>query len=143
MAIERRNPLPVGRYWVDIVEPKTGGVLLKFDAWLARNSSKVKVVKREQKGTTLWSLDTSGKRYDWVLFDVLSPVEWPRTSGFGLPTIVQSPTAPTAAPVTSSADTVQRPPEPTISSVFEGFAGDVKTVALIALGLYFLMNQRK
>jgi hypothetical protein len=143
MAVERRNPLPIGRYWVDILDTpraKTSRIFF-FDAWLAQHRNEVKVIKKEEKGTTLWSLDYTGIRDNWYLFDVVKPVEWPRDKGFGFPSIVQSPTAPNAPPVTSSADTVQRPPVATATDMFADLFADAKTVALV-LGALYLMSRK-
>jgi len=142
MAVERRNPLPVGRYWVDILDPpkSTTSHILLFDAWLAGNRDKVALRRKEERGTTLWSLDYSGVRDNWYLFDVLEPVEWPRDRGFGFPTIAQSPTAPKAPKVETSADTVQRPPEPSISDDFSRLFDDIKTGAVALVILWALLK---
>ena len=61
-----------------------------------KNADKLKLLKREDKGTTTFSTDYSGVRYSFFLFDVLEPVEWPRNKGFGFPSIAQSEFQPTA-----------------------------------------------
>lgn len=145
MAVERRNPLPVGRYWIDIIdEPgaKSSRIFF-FDSWLIRNSTAVKVLKKEELGTTLWSLDYSGIRRNWYLFEVLSPVDWPRDKGFGFPSIVKSPQAPNAPAVTSSTDTAQRPPEPTWQDSLNNMLGDAKTLAFVAIGIYLLTKDSR
>lgn len=92
MAVERRNPLPAGRYWVDVFETQAPA----FRDWLFKYAPSVRVV------TTEHFSDTSPTR-DWYLFTVTSPTPW---SGPGLPTIADP-------SVTTSEDTSQRPaPEP-------------------------------
>lgn len=90
-AIERRNPLPVGKYWVDVFRKD----LSAFEAWGRKNSVKLKVRTIEH-----FPNDDDALTRDWILFDVLAPVPW---EGPGLPTIAD-------ASVTSSSDTADRPP---------------------------------
>lgn len=90
-AIERTNPLPVGKYWVDVFDPQE----VAFRAWLQKNKANVAV-------TTTESFDPVGDYPGrvWRLFEVNAPVMW---EGPGFPTI--------AGPgVNTSADTSDRPP---------------------------------
>lgn len=130
MTIERRNPLPKGRYWVDIVDsPKFPGARITFSGWLTRNSG-VKVIKRESFGALV-----TGKARDWYLFEVLQPVVWERNRGWGFPSIVQSPENPTAPKVEKPEDTAQRPPPPTIRDAAGELFGDLSPWAWLALGV--------
>lgn len=90
MALERRNPLPVGRYWVDVFEPEWQ----RFDSWLKLNAHFVKVHADELH-------DDEDPERRWILFEVLTPmlVGW---LGPGLPTIADK-------SIQSSDDTVQKP----------------------------------
>ena len=91
-AIERRNPLPIGRYWVDVFDSKESA----FQNWLKAHKAEVQVISAE----TFEPVDNYEGRV-WRLFKVTAPVQW---EGPGLPTI--------AGPdVNSSADTGQRPPK--------------------------------
>jgi hypothetical protein len=138
MAIERRNPLPKGKYWVDIIDtPKVPGARLYFTAWLARNRGKVKVIKKEEFGALI-----TGKARDWYLFEVLEPVTWETDKGFGLPSQVMSFENPNAPVVTSSADTATRPEPPAgpLEQLNELF-GDAKALAFILLGAYLLTRK--
>jgi hypothetical protein len=92
-GVERRNPLPPGRYWVDVFQSKSAA----FNAWLARNKTAVKVESTE---SFPGDLDNAYESRDWVLFRVLSPAPW---EGPGLPTVAD-------ASVKTSDDTVQKPP---------------------------------
>lgn len=142
--IERRSPLPVGRYWVDIID--RGGQVLEFDGWLkrAQASGNVALLKRESKGTTTWSLDYSGVRYTFYLFDVLNPIAWPRNKGWGFPSIAQSATAPNAPKIEKADDTGSRPTVPGPLEQLNEIFTDAKTIALIAVGayIYFQANKR-
>ena len=142
MPIERRNPLPKGRYWVDIIDRK--GEVLAFEFWLIKNAAKLKLLKREDKGTTTFSTDYSGIRYSFFLFDVLEPVEWPRNKGWGFPSIAQSEFQPTAPKIEKSEDTGVRPKVPgPLESLTEALS-DAKTFTLIALAIYaFTQSGRK
>lgn len=62
MAVERSNPLPVGRYWVDIPPSDT----LSFNIWKQTHRDLVKVR----------AVSTGANGWEWHLFDVLSPVLW-------------------------------------------------------------------
>jgi len=91
MALERRNPLPPGWYWVDVPDTKRR----PWEDWLERNADSVSV--KETREVSLNQLSSA-------LFQVTSPVTW---EGPGLPTIAQE--------GTTLDDTVERPePEPEI-----------------------------
>lgn len=106
MAIERRNPLPVGLYWVDVFQPDWE----RFNSWLAKWSAETNVVRSEQ-----FSSNEGGPAREWVLFEVLVPdtVQW--LKGLGFPTIAGD------RELTSD-DTVQKPPpeQPPLDGWFEG-----------------------
>lgn len=136
MTIERRSPLPVGRYWVDIIDRR--GEVLEFDSWIKRGvaDGKLALINREQKGATLWSLDNSGVRYTFYLFDVLEPVEWPKNKGWGYPSVARSEAHPKAPKIETADDTGSRPRIPGPIETITELLGDAKTLALVALGLY-------
>jgi hypothetical protein len=115
VSLERRNPLPAGRYWQDFF----GDQRQKFRNWREQARPHVKVLATEAHEAT----DQSKPR-DWVLFETDTPLPWDAVA-LGFPTI--------AGPaVTSSADTVQRPdPEPAFDPLKAvTAAGLVSTVAL-------------
>lgn len=118
MAMMRDNPLPIGKYWVDVFEKDSGA----FRAWLANNQSGITVEKTEN---FLPRGDYPGRT--WYLFQVTSPTPW---LGPGFPTIADD-------GVHTSPDTVDRPPPPpSVSEQIEGAAEGVKTVAVVGgLGL--------
>lgn len=85
-ALERRNPLPPGRYWIDLFEKDSPAWL----AWRARNNVKIEVTEHF----------SSDPVRDFIIFRVDAPVPW---EGPGFPTIAP-------ASVQSSSDTLDRPP---------------------------------
>jgi hypothetical protein len=91
-AMERANPLPIGRYWVDVFTPQEAA----FQDWLKRNKGNVAVTTTE----SFEPIDDYPGRV-WRVFEVNAPVPW---EGPGFPTIA-------GADIKSSDDTVQRPPK--------------------------------
>jgi hypothetical protein len=105
-AIERRNPLPPGVYWVDVIGevPTFGGPdnskLEAFAGWLRRNASNIQVLRTVSKPAEIDALrGVMNPAQDWYLFKVAAPVQW---EGPGLPTIADE--------NTEKDDTAQRPP---------------------------------
>jgi hypothetical protein len=88
MALERANPLPPGRYWVDLSPDDK----LAFNVWLTQNRGAVAVRAASRDDSSGW---------EWVLFEVTAPAMafW---NGPGYPTIA-------AADVTSERDVKQIP----------------------------------
>jgi len=92
VALERRDPLPPGRYWIYVLEDE----LEDWSEWSRAHAATVHVVASEQKTklapftpavfATRWDgsiiMDGAGA---WFLFDVSAPTPW---VGFGFPTIV-------------------------------------------------------
>lgn len=155
MTIERKDPIPIGKYWVDALDEIA---IFYFDAWAIAHSGTIKVLKREEHPPGfVWSplspivdptVDSSASasisrnKRNWYLFEVTAPTpRWKIVKNLSLPTIVKSSTAPTAAPVASSADTVTRPPPVTASDMFGGLFSDAKTVVLVLGALYLLSRK--
>lgn len=100
MALERRNPLPTGHYWIDVFGPKVTAML----EWLGTHRGKVVVLK-----TTTIPAGNGYVEGQWLLFRVDEPVPWDAVA-LGYPTI--------ASATTQKEDTVQRPdPEPLFPSL--------------------------
>lgn len=140
MAVERRNPLPVGRYWIDVIDTRARpGLRLRFAEWLGANRGNVRVVRREQFGGLL-----TGAPRDWYLFEVTTPATWPSTAGFGFPSIARSDTAPSAPEVTTAADTAKLPPpERSMGQRLSDLMSGASTLGVIALGIYLLSQMRR
>lgn len=155
MPFERRNPIPVGRYWIDatgwITPPRLA--LWFLDAEKTRKT--VRVLKRETHDPqAVWSplsplqdpsdpsTTTSHGPWEWWLFEVLEPTPRWDIKGVGFPNVVQSPTAPTAPAVQSSADTIDRPKEVSISEYFGDMLSGAKGIIGIAI-LAYVFSQTK
>jgi hypothetical protein len=123
MTLERKNPLPVGRYWVDV----PSGDLPAFQQWLAERPSQIHVDGTAERLSYNWLNNLGGAfgaNVTWYVFKVLSPVPW---FGPGYPTIA-------TADIVSIDDTVQRPPpEPGFLDQMLGASGSMPTVAKYAI----------
>lgn len=116
MAQERRQPLPVGRYWLD-VRP---GFLDTFRAWAASNPTRIALERSEAHGGVTF-----------FLFNVLKPTRFDQRS-FGFPTI-----APLS--VQHAADTATRPAEPKPLDVLNDLLNQVHLPSLDGLGAMILL----
>jgi hypothetical protein len=133
-VVERRQPLPPGRYWITVSSsPSAPDRMTHFLQWTAANAQTVIVDKTEPMGGGVNGL--------FCIFTVLQKTAWDAKQ-FGFPNV--------AGPdVQTSDDTVQRPPKPTaggmISDVLADlFATPVGKLALIgALAFLFGKASRK
>lgn len=136
MAVERRDPLPAGRYWIYVLEEE----LADWDEWASEHSSTIHVVASERKKKLSpfipaifvtrpdlsIIMEAAGA---WILFDVLSPTAW---VGFGFPTIVTDPT------IRQSSEVEQAPePEPD-DQLARDVWSRVEGLVLLAGGVYLL-----
>jgi hypothetical protein len=139
-AMERRDPVPAGRYWVYIDESEVA----RWQEWVRASNGKVKpIVTEAQNKISSWVPAVFATRWDlsiitsiagyWILFDVLEPVKW---VGFGYPTTVIDPSVRSATDVTSAP-----PPAPEWNPLGELF-GDLKWLILVAGGLYIASEAR-
>jgi hypothetical protein len=136
MTLERKNPLPIGRYWVDVPDAD----LSKFQQWIAERPSQVHVgstkrIETDNSGWQMWWPDAE-QAVTWYLFTVLSPVPW---FGPGYPTIAD-------ANIQTADDTVQKPPpQPSMIDQLLGASGQLTagakwaTWGAIALGGGFVL----
>jgi len=120
VAVERRNPIPPGRYWIDTFGPD----ILDFEAW-AMQSPQVEVEASE-------IFESETPKRQWVLFKVKSPAVF-EARKYGFPTIADD-------NIRTSGDTVQRP-DPEVTPGIPELLDGIKTVAMIAaagigLGLF-------
>lgn len=129
MAMQRKNPLPPGRYWIFIQKQS----LDIFELWLKKNADIVTVEKREDSGGMRPFVNPNES---YFIFNVKEATIWPR--GVGFPNIADSATK-------QAADVVQRPPAPTVKDVITDIektaaeaAGDVVTAVVIGLALWLL-----
>lgn len=115
MATERRNPLPAGRYWLDVANAKAP----IFDGWLEAFKASARVENTEASPET-----------QFYIFSTTAPLVW-LGPVLGFPTIAP-------ASIRSKADTVQRPdaPDPFAGFSFDGFG----STALLLIGAYFVFG---
>lgn len=87
MAIERSNPIPVGRYWVDATSPVA---VQQFANWAQAHAASVKIEKVDDEDSpiSVWST----RKTAFCIFRVTSPtLRWGiLTGGLGLPNIAGS-----------------------------------------------------
>jgi len=130
--VERRQPLPPGRYWITVTNsPSAPERTAHFLQWAEANAQTVILDKREPVGGNVDGL--------FVIFTVLIKTTWDALQ-FGYPNV--------AGPeIQTSDDTVQRPPVPTAGSVLSDLFGDffatpVGRFALVA-GLVVLFTRTR
>lgn len=148
-AIERRSPLPAGRYWQDIFEKQ----LRDFETFMNGEvqAGRVEIIKVERfnadplrDGSWLPAplqpehAGTIPER-TWVLFQVKAPIAWDAVK-FGFPTIADE-------KVASSADTATNPPGPSpteeIADAAQKVVGPVTTLLALFLGIKVVQAIRK
>lgn len=131
MAVERKDPLPVGRYWVVVFERDNA----KWDQWIKQFSPdrvKVRATAGLDPAGVLGNLLGSAAPGYWVQFDVVQPTPW---VGIGYPTIV-----PGGAPTpTSPTDVIQAPPPETSEGLASELAGKALLFGGAALVGIFLL----
>jgi len=98
MPLVKTEPLPVGRYWIDIFGTEDGQA---FTKWQAFNSEFVKIEKTEHYEANAEAGAPEGG--DFVIFTVSQPVAWGLASRIGWPSTA-------GAEVQTSQDTIQAPP---------------------------------
>lgn len=118
--LERKDPVPKGRYWIDIFDKKQ----TVWNDWVKRSGEKIKVITTEffpAEGFDPFKNTFSSPARTWNLFDVLQPVPWGIAVDVGWPTVASQ-------DVQHSDDTAQAP-EP------EGLFGDISSPGFkIAIG---------
>lgn len=92
-VMEKRNPIPPGLYWLDVMGRDRG---VEWAMWLGQNAATVEVVRREHHPLGEVNLspfaDDDGVAGYWVLFKVKAPTpRWAVSAKLGLPTVAISP----------------------------------------------------
>lgn len=151
MALERRNPLPNGTYWVDMYEPAVGGAsITAFQSYLKENTGNLVVLKTVYHGpgsdpfmefvrgsyflplglvAIANQLPDVGRARAWILFQVKNPILWPAIK-FGFPTVAIKEER------TDEADTVSRPePEKNLADIIPPVDKIVNSTSKLALTL--------
>lgn len=121
MTIERRRPLPAGRYWIDIFE--SGRSVWELWSGVMQKLDRLKILSTE----SFDAVDGAEPR-QFVIFETSGEtVGWPEK--LGSPTIA-------GANVQSSADTVQRPdPTPALSDQVAAAASSFAETTKKAVGI--------
>lgn len=120
MGFERKDPIPPGRYWIDIPTDKIG----RYNQWSLGNLN-VKTVSSRHGGVMTF-----------VVF-VVGPTaakRWPIDAGLGFPTVDKT------GKVQAPEDVIQRPPPPEefdLSDIFAGAKGGI-----VLLGLLYLLSRK-
>ena len=134
MALERRRPLPAGRYWLDV----TPLLKPKWEMWrnAMSNVDSVKIEKtehfdaiEEQSNPLGEGIVPAAPEHDFVIFSLTNAnVAW-EVAGLPSPTIAPS-------NITTSADTADRPPpEPSVLEQLSSAAAGVGASAKVGLGV--------
>lgn len=122
MAIERGDPIPAGRYWIDIPKAR----VKNYTTWRKANPS-VKTTSTQES-----------PKMTFIIFEVSSPVpRWPADWGLGFPNQA-------GAGVRQASDVIQRPKVETSSDMLSGlFAGVSGTAMLVLLALYLMSKKER
>lgn len=100
MAEVRTNPLPPGRYWIDVADKPSGANGVDdFDAWVRANAGKVHFESSSEHPP-----QGGVPRRLFAIFTVSAPVFFP-AANFGFPSFAP-------ASVRTEEDTIQAPPDP-------------------------------
>jgi hypothetical protein len=126
MAVYRDSPVPVGRYWLDLIGPEQAARWAGYQR--SMGDDRVRVVSTEHHDAIAGSPGIpAAPARDFVIFDVLKPVVYDHSY---LP-------SPEIAPgVTSESETVQKPePEPSLSlPTFSGVGKGIETGLFVVGG---------
>jgi len=142
VAQERRNPLPPGRYWLTVISTGGNSQLSNFRQWAASNPARVQITHTEPAGG-----GTSNGGF--FIFEIVKLPTRFDVAQFGFPNV--------AGPeVQTKADTEQRPPVPTASSITADALGDFfggitkaldafdpRAKVVVAIGALYLLTRRK
>lgn len=108
-VLQKQDPLPIGRYWIDVYGDSH---VMLINKWLYDNNDTVKLENTEGYSST----DAAPEGGGFVLFSVGFPTAWGMSKDLGWPTV--------ATPdIHSSKDTVQRPPEQSATDYWFGEGG--------------------
>ncbi len=127
MALERRRPLPAGRYWLDVF-PKNA---IQWQTW---SEAMTKMGRAKVETTEHYPSVDGAPEHDFVIFSVSSPnVAW-EAAGLPSPTIAD-------ANVTTSDDTATKPPpEPSALEQLGKTAEGLTTGLKVAVGVVVVVS---
>lgn len=110
MTLERKDPIPAGTYWIDIIDTNLAKPvnLQGFNAWAKAHAPHVKVLKKDRK-ILGGALDIKKGQVMWTLFRLEQAVpRWATAVAIGLPTLA------TKGAATTPADTETRQKEKSV-----------------------------
>lgn len=100
--LERKNPVPPGIYWTDLIGANS---IAAFAAWVAEHAPMVQILNHEEHPELpFWEcpVGTECPARAWVKFQVVIDTPW--NTALGFPTVVEP-----GETINSSADTVSAP----------------------------------
>lgn len=133
MALERKNPIPAGRYWIDPVGPRAKE---RFDSWVLAHPASIEVESSEEETTPVEPY------WQWfIIFRVTAATpRWEPIQGLGA--------FPNVAPasVKQKTDVEPRPKVPdamqTLKDAIETALSSTGTVLLLGIVAYTLFTKR-
>jgi len=121
MTQERRNPIPAGRYWLDLSAQGAE----RFGQWRDMYTGYVQIESVQRS-------EDSGREF--VLFNVLLPSpRWPDSFGLGFPSV--------APPNVRGLSDVLATPKPTMKQWWDFDLSDLGT-PLVVIGLLWFMSKK-
>jgi len=128
----RKQPLPVGRYWITIISiPGGASKLDAFNGWIGSNPTRVLLERAEAPAELT---DNNG---GFFIFRVLKPITFDQKQ-FGFPN--------DAGPeIQHASDTIQRPPVPKVTDILDdvvpaGLFDGVGSGVLLLVLAYFVLK---
>lgn len=127
MALERRRPLPAGRYWLDVF-PKNA------TAWETWSSAMTKIGSAKVEVTEHFDAVDGAPAHDFVIFSTTTENAAWEAAGLPSPTIAPS-------SVTTSDDTATKPPpEPSALDQLGQTASNIGTGIKVAVGVVVVVS---
>jgi len=140
MTLERRDPIPPGRYWLHVRMPDADGGKQgeAFSAWvLEQNGSAAEFEQAKDRPVQILSTqDGEPDGMAFVIFRLIKPVpRWPLSAGLGAPSI-----APDS--IRDASDVTQAPELPAGATeqggAIEQISGALKVIGFGAIAAYLL-----
>lgn len=140
MTLERRDPIPQGRYWLHVRMPDADGGKQQeaFSAWvLAQNGASAEWEQAKDRPVQILSTqDGEPGGMAFVIFKLIKPVpRWPLSAGLGAPSIASD-------SIRDASDVTQAPALPPDATApggaVEQIAGALKVIGFASIAAYLL-----